>query len=526
MKSINSKQEYKYAEYPSDNLVSWFNHIHYYTMKPLKWQIPVYEILNYAMKGDVSRIMISAPPQHGKTELIVNTFGSYYLVNYPNDKIILTAYSESRATKYGARIRDILREFQQDTLMKPVLKQDFKRKNNFLLESPYTGELLATGAHGSIMGNPANLIIIDDPIKEIKDARSPTLQEDLKDWFYTSVDTRLRKRYRYETNALPPIILVVAQRLDERDLQGLILENEPSIDGKEALTILRNGGKIPSDTWVNMNFPALSEGIEKDILCRPENTPLWSKHKNYEDLLADRRRRGTHRFNMIMQGKPTRETDYRFLHEWFYNSPEYTDESLTCTVDYEDVDKLLPTGRFWDLAAHKKVRKGQRKPKTDYYAATLASKNYVNDYLFIHHLERSRREVGEVNKVIRTLLTNDDAGVFTCIEQEVASMPLLFIDTLKKEYPDKEIYALRPTENKLYRSYELKRLAENGCLKFVVHEGSDKSWIHTAIKELEEFDGEDSDDSKGKHDDIVDSFSWAANYYKLNKNLFIPYANY
>ena len=523
MNNINQPQTYKYPEYPSDTLVNWFNHIHYYTMKPLKWQIPLFKILDYAIMGKASRIMISAPPQHGKTELLVNTFISYYMVNNPNDKVIVTAYSESRATKYGSRIRDIIKEFSTDTLTKPVLKQDYQRKTNFLFDKPYEGELLAAGAHGAIMGNPANLILIDDPIKEIKDARSPTLQADLEDWYDTSIDTRLRKRYRKYKKALPPIIIVVAQRLDTRDLQGILLEKEPYTDGKEALTILENGGTIKDDTWVYMNFPALSEGKEQDILSRPRDTPLWSKHKNYEDLQADRRRRGTQRFNMIMQGHPTNESDYQFKHEWFYNSPDYEDENLTCLVDYDEVNHLLPIGRFWDLAAHKKLRKGQRKPKTDYYAGTLASKDYASDILYIHHLERSKRDATTVNNVIRTLLTNDGTGVFTLIEQEPGSMPLLFIDTLQKEFPHNTILSMKPQEDKLYRSYELKRLAENGCLKFVVHPHSDKTWIHQSIRELENFDGEDSDANRGKHDDIPDSFGSAANYFKLNRNIYVPY---
>ena len=523
MKSINTPHEYGYAEYPSDTLVTWFNHIHYYTMKPLKWQIPLFHILDYAVQGRCSRIMISAPPQHGKTELLVNTFLSYYMVNNPNDKIIVTAYSESRATKYGARIRDIIREFSEDTLTKPQLKQDYQRKTNFLFDKPYTGELLAAGSHGAIMGNPANVILIDDPIKEIRDARSPTLQSELEDWYDTSIDTRLRKRYRNYKRALPPIIIVVAQRLDIRDLQGILLEKEPWIDGKEALTRLHNGETIRPDTWVYMNFPALSEGAETDILGRPKDTPLWSRHKNYEDLMADRRRRGTQRFNMVMQGHPTNENDYQFKHEWFYNSPDYDDTSLTCLVDYDNVNKLLPTGRFWDLAAHKKIRKGQRKPKTDYYAGTLASKDYATDTLYIHHLERSRRDATTVNNVIRTLLRNDGQGVFTLIEQEPGSMPLLFIDTLQKEFPTHQIMSMKPQEDKLYRSYELKRLAENGCLKFVTHTGPDNTWIHTAIRELENFDGEDSNANTGKHDDIPDSFGSAANYFKLNRNLYTPY---
>ena len=66
----------------------------------------------------------------------------------------------------------------------------------------------------------------------------------------------------------------------------------------------------------------------------------------------------------------------------------------------------------------------------------------------------------------------------------------------------------------------IKRLAENGALKFVVENEQDNmDWIHKAIKELESFDGKDSNGAKNKHDDIVDAFSCGANYFKLNEHI-------
>lgn len=490
----------------SDDLISWYKAINYDMYKPLKWQIPILRILNYAVEGKVSRIMISAPPQHGKTVLICDAFTSWYMVNNPNDKVILTAYSQQRATKYGVKIRDIINIFGKQSRFKPQLKQDHKLKTNFMFAPPYVGELLASGSHGAIMGNPANLVVIDDPIKELSDARSPTMQENLNDWYLGSIDTRLRKR----NNGKPPIIIVVAQRLHQRDLQGLILEQEPFIDGKDALEKLANGESIPNDTWVYMNFPALSLGVESDILNRPKNTALWSNHKSYQDLLVDRKRKGSYRFEMIMQGNPTREEDYIFKHEWFYNDDTYDDESLHCVIKYKPgMDDYIDKIRAWDLAGSSKAPT----KNNDYYCSTLLARDDEKDMLFVFEMERAKKQAYGVLNAIRETLARDGTDITTVIEQEPGSQSNIFFEQLYEDFPDHDITKRKPKESKTFRAYELKRLAENRALKFVIKDDN-MEWVHTIIRELENFDGLPSNASKGKHDDIVDSLSMGANYLK------------
>jgi len=498
------------SKYPSDNLLWWYNHIHYGTMKPLKWQIPLFEVLSYAEQGRLSRLMIDAPPQHGKTELIVNTFLSYYTVNNPNDKSIVTAYSESRATKYGTWIRDILKEFRSDTRFKPQLKQDFKKKNNFMLDKPYTGELLAAGAHGAIMGNPANFILIDDPIKELQDAKSPTMQSHMRDWYYTSIDTRLRKRYRRHKKALPPLILVVAQRLDLFDLQGIILEEEPSIDGKEALTKLRNGETIPDDVWVKMSFPALSLGAKQDILGRPKDTPLWSKHRNYQDLINVRKRLGTYRFNLVYQGMPSKITGSLFKREWFYNS----DETLKCTIPIELVNPYQRRMRTYDLSARFKHTDVNQ---ADEVAGPLTSKDPTDHTMYVYNMVNGKYTANTLLNIMKRTIQTDGYKVTTNIEQEGASQSVLFITQLTDEFEDYNIIHHKPIGSKAYRSIELQALAQTGRLKFVIEEGCSMDWIYKTVEQLISFDGEESNARLKKHDDIVDSLSASANYWMMQE---------
>lgn len=510
MKSINEIQDIPYKTYPSDNLFDWYDTIHYGTYKPLKWQLPVFEVLMYAEEGYLSRLMLDAPPQHAKTELFITTFLSYYLVNHCNDKVITCAYSESRAVKYGTWIRDIIREFKDQTLFKPQLKQDFQRKDNFMFEPPYNGELLAAGAHGSIMGNPANLIVIDDIIKELKEAQSPTMQSDLREWYYTSIDTRLRKRYRLHEKALPPLLMVIAQRLDKLDLQGIILEEEPYIEGKEALARLRNGERIPDDVWVKMSFPALSFGEKEDILGRPKNTPLWSSHRSYNDLMNIKRRIGSYRFNLIYQGVPTEREGTYFKREWFFNE----DGTLKCTVPLDLLPHLPRKVRSYDLAA---VTKKKNIKGADEVSGALTSKDPVTETLYIFDVVNGKFTGANLLNVLHRTIKNDGRSVITNIEQEGASHSVLFLEQLKDLMQDYKIVSHKPVGSKVYRSLELQALAETGRLKFVISDENSMQWINKSINQLIEFDGEDS--NKKKHDDIVDSFSASANYWLIESKV-------
>lgn len=99
-------------------------------------------------------------------------------------------------------------------------------------------------------------------------------------------------------------MVVIGQRLNVRDLHGIIKEDEPYIDASEALTILRKGGSIPFNTWVDVNFPALCVDPETDLLNRELNQPLWPEQRDYDWLMAEKNVQGELQFNAMYQGDP------------------------------------------------------------------------------------------------------------------------------------------------------------------------------------------------------------------------------
>lgn len=500
-----------------NHLLNWYYNINYGLYKPLHWQKPLFKVLHAALAGRCSKILISAPPQHGKTELIINAFCSYYMVTNPDDDVIVTAYSQQRATSYGLKIRNIINEFGERTRFKPRLSQDQHSKTNFNFQHPYKGSLLAAGSHGAIMGNPANMIIIDDPIKELRDAHSQTMQEQLDEWYVGSINTRLRKN----DVGREPILIVVAQRLHRKDLQGILQEKYDTIDGVKALQLLEQGGTIPKNVFVNLNFPALCVDKETDILHREVGEPLWSQHKSREDLLNDKEMMGDYRFETIMQGNPQDMADYFFTRNMFYDE----DDNLTCLESIRDV-QVCPIGRFWDTAARSNSPRKIEK-HGDYYSGVQVGYYKPDQYFYCFNIAHGKDQALNVARTIQAKAIDDGYEKFTYIAQEPGSMSPMFLNMLDELLNGYKLYWQRETDNKAFRSIELQSVCSRGGLKFVVQDKNNPTsyeleWITMIIDELCSFDGKESDASKGKHDDIVDSLSSAVNFFYINQHLY-PY---
>lgn len=506
-------EEHKINPAFTRNLYLWISFINNHQWEQRPFDYIILQLLSYTIEGRISRLMVSIPPQHGKSSFITEGFLSYILIHCPDEKIILASYTQDLATELGGNVKDIINYYGQYTEKKPRLRDDSQAKNKFKLERPHRGRMLARGTQGSITGFEANIVVVDDPFKDFEEAMSRTKQEKVIRWKDATAEMRLRHR----SNGLPPIMIIIGQRLHEKDLHGKIQEKEPYIDAKEAITRLEQGETIPPHVWVNLNLESICTDPEKDPLGRQKGEVLWPNHRDYDNLMALRRSVGTYIFETEMQGHPPKEASYIFKYEWFYNQQG----QLKCTVPYTPQLRNYPSGRFWDLAAQNDNKEEVDMNTGDYYSGTLAYKDYTTDIMYIMNNRRGKGLATDVVHLIKGTFLEDGEEMFTDIEQEGASHSLLFKAELIEQFPNHNISFHKPLVNKYARAFELKRLAEFGLLKFVQMPGESDEWIHTAVNELLSFDGKESNSSKGKHDDITDSFSMAATHFKLNKNYYV-----
>ena len=455
--------------------------------RPRNFDVLIIELLGYALQGRVSKILLGVPSRHGKSTLISKNFASYFLAHFPNDKVILTAYSQGLASEFGGQVKDVLNYYGNLSPYKVSLSTDSKAKNKFKLNHPYHGQMLAVGAGGSILGFGAGLFIVDDPIKNIADAESKVKQQRLSDWFEATAKTRLEKR----SNGLPPIMLVIAQRLHLHDLHGIIRESEPTIDAHEGMQILRDGGTIDPNVWLDLNIPAICDS-PNDLLGRKIGEVLWEEQRSYEWLMAERKAMGSYLFNAIYQGQPVERDGNIFKREWFMDDRTHY---IYNQINRDELPKDLPMMRYWDFAASGK--------DGDQTSGLLTG--YDGENLYFIDLVHGNWSSNEVLKRFKKTAKRDGRGVLIKIEQEPGSGSKLLISRFRNEKSLRK-YHIRADKvhlKKNVRSFDLEAIAEDHRCYFVRAD-----WNIDLIDQLVSFTGKE-----GASDDMVDTATGSARHW-------------
>jgi len=164
-------------------------------------------------------LLIEAPPRHGKSEFISKYFPAWYLGMYPENRVMLTSYEANFARSWGRKARNVLDEFGKDWFNVTVSTE---QKSAVDWETNHGGGMVTAGVGGALTGRGANLLIIDDPIKNAEEAISETIRDKQWDWWQSTASTRLEPG---------GIVVVMATRWHKDDLIGKLLPAAESGEG-------------------------------------------------------------------------------------------------------------------------------------------------------------------------------------------------------------------------------------------------------------------------------------------------------
>ena len=223
-------------------------------------------------------LVIHTPPQHGKSQTITETLPSWYLGKHPNNRVIEISYNETFAIKFGKRNRSRIREFGGDIFGIDISK-DSSKALEFEIEG-HTGGMISRGIGTGVTGNPANLLIIDDPIKNRQEASSKSRRDLIYDEWLMSFRTRLAPNAK---------VILIMTRWHEDDLAGRLLDEETNIR--------------------YLRFPCECED-ENDLLHRhigDSLCPEIGKDKEWLDIMKSTMlsESGSMTWNALYQGRPT-----------------------------------------------------------------------------------------------------------------------------------------------------------------------------------------------------------------------------
>ena len=132
-------------------------------------------------------LVIETPPQHGKSTTLTESLPSWYMGKYDRRNVILASYNDDTAERFCRRNKDKIRSYG-NTLFGITMKKE-RAEEIELAEG--RGRMISRGIRAGITGNPGDLIIIDDPIKNREEADSPTWRSKIWEEWQNSIKSRL-----------------------------------------------------------------------------------------------------------------------------------------------------------------------------------------------------------------------------------------------------------------------------------------------------------------------------------------------
>ena len=169
--------------------------------------------------GDAYDILVlESPPQHGKSMTVTEALPSYCLGRNPHWRVILVSYNDETAERFARRNKEKLASFGRSLF--GVSPGGVNRATEFELKGengPTGGRLISRGIRAGITGNSANLLIIDDPIKNRAEADSPQLRQQIWEEWLHSMKSRL---------AAGAKVVVIMTPWHEDDLAARLMKRE------------------------------------------------------------------------------------------------------------------------------------------------------------------------------------------------------------------------------------------------------------------------------------------------------------
>lgn len=235
--------------------------------------------------GKIKKLIVSVPPQHGKSHGASRLLPSYLLGIDPELRICIASYSFSLARRFGQGVQRVIESTEYHKLFPCTCLKGMagiSRNDNSVRTADqfdivgHNGGLRLVGREGSLTGNRVDVMILDDMYKDAAEANSPLIRDNVWDWYCSVVRTRLHNDSRE---------LIVFTRWHEDDLIGRLVA-------------------VEGDDWAVVNFPAIKIGAPTSLDPRKPGEALWSARHSAE-LLARRRAIDPSVFESLYQGNPT-----------------------------------------------------------------------------------------------------------------------------------------------------------------------------------------------------------------------------
>lgn len=442
-------------------------------LSPVTLQTPALEAIDREladlMRGSTTRLMLFCPPQEGKSSRVSCWQVLWRLALEPGLRIAVVSYAASKAERWGRWLRRMIRYHPELGIQ---LMADSRAVDRF--ETTAGGSVVCVGIEGGITGEPADLIIIDDPVRGRAEAESPTYRQHAWEWWESNAATRLSARGQ---------VVLMMTRWSADDLAGRLLTREPG-------------------EWRVLRIPAIAEpgtdvrGHDGSSAYAPNGELISVRGRDPGFFLGLRAKRSAYVWRSVYAQNPVapegnlfRRPDFRYWHKVAADPSRLSAPLNGRRIDVGGVAVALDDcWRFitCDLAASKKT-------SADW--TVLAVWAITRDgFLVLLDRARERIEESAMWELARPLVARWQAlDVF--VERGFIGTTLI-VDATRAGV---RVQPLDPDRDKVTRALPATYRVKGHAVAFP----SGAEWLDEWCDELAGF-------PTGAHDDQVDTFSYAA----------------
>lgn len=411
------------------------------------------DFLQGVFTGQRPVLILQAPPQHGKSELVSRMFPAYAFGRQSSLRVAACSYAADLARDMNRDVQRIMMDERYaqvfpDASLNPkrvVTLEGLALRNSDRFDIVGTrGYYVCAGVGGPLTGKSVDIGIIDDPIKNEEEARSPTVKRGIEGWYNTVFLTRLSKKSGH-------IIMATSWATD--DLAGTV--------GKR------------NNRARQLKFPAI-DGAGNPLV--PELHPL-------DKLLETKASLSPAQWSALYQQSPVLEGGNIFLEAWVRR---WRPDTLPGSFD-----ELIQS---WDMTF--KDTKG-----SDFVVGQYWGRKGP-DYFLLDQV-RARMSFTATKDAVLTMSGEYPATLGILVEDK-ANGPAV-MDDLKDEISG--LVPIEPDGSKVSRAYAVTPLWKAGNV--FIPEDDAMPWVRDFVEELISFPA-------GAHDDQVDSMTQALRYLKAH----------
>lgn len=408
-------------------------------------------------------LILQAPPQHGKSEIVSRKLPAYLISRFPEWHISAASYSSTLSDSMSLAVRRNIASNSHLSLFPLLLeKRKYTKDTNREFTSPNgDGRYIGDGVMGGFTGFPADVFIIDDPIKNHEEALSPVTKESHWNWYQSTCKTRMSANSGQ---------IIMATSWAEDDLSGRIKKQHR---GDSRLTVL--------------SFPAINGPDEVGYNARLPLGALIPELHPLSQLLEFKAELSDYWWAAIYQQSPKALGGNVFKEKGI---KYYYPKDLPAKFD-----KMCAS---WDCTF--KDTDG-----TDFVVGQVWGKKDANSYLLAQVRARM-----SFTKTTENVVELHEAwpGARTILIEDKANGPAV-IDTLKSKVPG--ILPIEPDGSKLARAHAVSSYWEAGNV-WIPHPDV-APWIKEFVTEITLFDA-------AANDDQVDAMTQALRWlYPLFRSL-------